>query len=117
MDGVTTLRVPPALRFTLSGQQPEQCILISQTLSLEPSRAYRLSFEFRTSGASPGSGLRLRVLDQTSPDLAADAWTPEALNFTAAGPTGEIAVDYQRPSGVPRLEGTLEIRKFKLNRL
>lgn len=115
MPGVTILRMPPLLRFTFNGQQPESGALLSQTLALDPARVYRLTFEYRTSGAGKGSGLALRVMDQTV-DLAADNWTRQSLTFTATSQTGNLAIDYTRTAGVSRLEGTLEIRNLAIGR-
>jgi tetratricopeptide (TPR) repeat protein len=121
--GVSTLRIPPALRFTFTGQQPDTCLLLTQILPLEPSRTYRLSFQYRTSldgerrgkeGVAPGSGLRIHVLDQITSDLSAESWTPQTLTFTAIAATAEIALEYRRPPGFVRIEGTLEIRNSAL---
>lgn len=117
VPGVVILRFPPALRFTFTGQQPEACVLLSQTVPIEPARTYRFVFQYRTSGLAANSGLRLRVLDQTTPDLVSDTWTLQSITFTAAAPIGEIVVEYKRPPGLPRIEGSLEIRNLALDRL
>jgi hypothetical protein len=116
IPGVTALRVPPALRFTFTGQQPATCVLLAQTIPIEPFRVYCFRFQYRTFGLAPGSGLRLRALDQITRDLSAEIWTPQTLTFTSPASLGHIALEYNRPSGFPRIEGTLEIRNLTLNR-
>lgn len=115
--GVTALRMrdPDRMRFSFDGQQAEACDPMSQTAPLEPSRKYRLRFLYRTSGIAAGSGVRVRALDQTTPDLASEEWTGQELTFAAGGrELGPIVVEYRRRPGFVRVEGTLELRGVTL---
>jgi len=115
--GVTTLRLrnPAEMRLTFNGQQPEACDLLAQSVPLQPSREYRLRFSYRTSGIPAGSGLRLRVLEQTTPDLSSGEWIEQTLRFPAGShDLGDIVLEYRRPSGFVRVEGTLELRGMTL---
>jgi hypothetical protein len=113
--GVTPLRTARTMRFTFNGEEPEQCRVIWQRLPLEPSRRYQLRFSYRTSGIRAASGLQLRVLGRSTPSLSSDEWTEQRLLFDS-GPErgGEVAIEYQRPPGFVRVEGTLELRGFTL---
>lgn len=115
--GVTALRMihPDEMRVTFSGQQDDACDPISQTVPLQPARMYRLQFVYRTSGVPVGSGLRVRALDQVTPDLSSADWMQQTLTFTA-GPrdSGDILIEYRRPPGFVRIEGTLELRSITL---
>jgi hypothetical protein len=115
VPGVTALWMPATMRLTFNGNEPEQCVLMSQRLPLEPSRNYRLRFSYRTSGVPAGSGVQVRAVDRSTPSLASDEWRQETLTFNS-GPerTGEIAVEYRRPAGFVRVEGTLQLRGFNL---
>jgi hypothetical protein len=115
--GVQALRTsaPSEMKFTFNGQQTEECDVMSQTVPLQPMRRYRMRFSYRTAGVPAGSGLRIRTLDQATPDLSSEEWKEESLIF-AAGPreTADIVLEYRRPPGLVRMEGTLELRGIAL---
>lgn len=113
--GVTALRMnaPARLRFTFDGQQPESCSVLWQALPVEAGRVYRLRFLYRTQGVQGGSGLRVRTASGSTPELASEAWTTQALEFAAAG-AEKLTVEYRRVPGFARIEGTLEVRGFDI---
>lgn len=113
-------RNPPALVIDFSGRQPEDCQVLSQYLPLVAGRSYRLAFQYRTRGLSPGSGLALRILGlrQTlAIPLASDHWQPGSFSFQApAGGLARLALAYHRPLGRTRIEGSVFLRGFRLER-
>ena len=125
-DGVTAVRTvsPAAFRLTFSGSQPERCQLLSQVLPVEPSRGYRLIYDFRTEGIPSPSGLRWYLSDLASwKELSAarlesssGSWSRGELDFVApASDRGVLLVlEYQRAQGTTRIEGDLWLRQFSL---
>ncbi len=122
-QGLTATRTesPRALRFTLSGRQPEHCGLADQVLPAEPGLAYVVSYSSRDSGIPAGSGLRWRVSDlATGRELASaplggagDDWRAESLRFVAPAGGGAVrlVLEYRRAPGTTRAEGTLWLRQ------
>jgi tetratricopeptide (TPR) repeat protein len=116
-DEVTVLRPgPPAgLRLSFSGQQPERCDLLWQHIPLQPRRMYRLRFRYQTAGIAPPSGIRWRVLDAATPQLASSEWREEELGFASGDRSlARLSLAYERPPGTTRVEGTIELRNVTL---
>jgi len=55
--GVETVWSAGQLQFSFSGGQPDDCVLLMQTLVLAPARRYRLRFEYRSQGAASARGI------------------------------------------------------------
>jgi hypothetical protein len=103
-----------AMRFHLSGRQPEQIELLWQFVPVEAGKRYRFSAGYRTSWRD-AAGLRWRVGELAeSPDLAAEDWTQIEMTFTAAALIERIALVYSRPAGSMRAEGEIWIRNATL---
>jgi hypothetical protein len=113
--GVTNRFTGSSMRFTFDGHEPEQCDLMTQTIPLAPGRRYRLRFTYRTSGVTSVSGLRVRAADRSISDLASDDWLPASLEFASdESGSGSIALEYRRPIGSARIEGSVDVREFAL---
>ena len=107
--------LPPALRITLSGRQPETCEILAQSVPLAADRKYRLRFHYRTTGVPAESGLWWRVLAAQAPLPASPEWTAAALAFESGDATlARLALVYQRPAGSPRAEGSIALRDLDL---
>jgi hypothetical protein len=107
---------PRRMRFTFSGKEPDQAVLLSQVVPVDPARRYELRFEYRTWGIAPGSGIRMLGNGRATPDLASDEWARQSLRFEAGGrETGSLTLEYRRPVGVVRVEGTLDVRDVTLD--
>jgi len=126
--GVTFLRrpSPPALRFTFSGKQPEQCEVLEQWLPVLPGAAYRLSFDYQTAGVEPETGLQWKVFDGApgielqafSPQWSSPEWRTSAAGFTV--PPGvralRLVLNYRRMPGTVRIQGEAWLRNLRLER-
>jgi tetratricopeptide (TPR) repeat protein len=122
---VVTLPTPACLRIAFSGEQPESCQLLTQTLPLEPARSYRLHYEFRTPGIAPETGLRWRVyaspgnaeLAGAPPQLAAPDWQRQELRFSTGADCrlARLVLEYRRSPGAEPIEGSLWLRHISLN--
>jgi len=101
---------PPALRFRLSGKQPEHCELLSQFIPLAHG-TYRLGFEYKTSLGSR-SGLRLIVGDLArSSELNGAEWEQAQVIFRSDRPSlARLRLVYERESGAARAEGEIWLR-------
>ncbi len=106
------------LKITLSGNQPDRCDLLTQTVPLLPSRGYRLRFSFSTNAARDKSGFHVRVLDKASPDLASEQLRQETLNFhSGEQSSAAIVFEYRRPLGYVRTEESLFLQDVTLDLL
>lgn len=115
---------PRALRVSLSGRQPEQCLLLEQLAPVRPGRAYHLSYWFRAEPAGRGGGIWWRVTDPNgreeyaSAPLAAGAssWSQQSAAFRV--PAGvelvRLALEYRRVPGTTRTEADLWLRQVTL---
>lgn len=126
VDGVTASRDerPPALRFTLSGNQPEQCEVLWQYVPLLAARSYRFDFEYQTAGIGPETGMRWEVIDLTkaparlaeSVSLSAENWVHGDFMFTTPGnlTTARLVLAYRRAPGTTRIAGCISLRRLRL---
>ena len=114
--GVEALRAPSpgVIRFTFSGKQPEVCEPIRQWLPVLAGARYLFSYEYRTSGIAPESGLRWMFLDPAagniqiaaSPHLSSDAWQAASVVFHSrpaprCAPSGSHLPAHARPHPHP----------------
>jgi tetratricopeptide (TPR) repeat protein len=102
---------PAALRFFLSGTQPEHCELLSQFVPLGARREYRFRVEYK-SALGTHSGLRWRVgkLAQ-SDELSRTDWTWQQLTFPSGTSSLErLTLGYDREPGAVRAEGEIWLR-------
>lgn len=92
---------PPRRRIVLNGRQPESCELLRQTVVLQAGRTYRLHWQSQASGVK--SGVEWRIAGARA---ALDAGV---LSFTAPAELNALTLNYDRPQGKPRAEGSFEI--------
>ena len=103
------------LETELTGEEPENCIIAEQYLTLATGK-YNLSYSYHTTGIAPGTGIRWQILDAKTGNVVAESealssdahtWT----NWTFAIPAGvslqRLRLAYQRALGTPRISGTL----------
>ncbi|MBI4874384.1 MAG: hypothetical protein HY822_07115 [Acidobacteria bacterium] len=112
---IVRLDSPPALKFTLSGKQPERCDLLWQYIPLLPRRSYRLRFRYRTAGLAPDSGIRWRLIDAATPPLASEDWRDAELLFPSRDARlARLALSVEREPGSTRPEGSLWLAGVKI---
>ena len=107
------LTAPSGHRIVFTGQQPESCSLLRQTLNV--AGPYVLRWESRTSGIKSPSGLEWRVAGQHAALPPSDDWTTAELAFTPRESFTDLELVYQRPLGEPRAEGNIELRHVLLS--
>ena len=114
---ITRSESPPAMRWILSGRQPESCPLLSQYIPLLPDKQYRFRFRYWTSGIAPDTGLRWQIFDAAtgaelagrSSHLSSEKQIEQEVAFSTPVETRvvRLALTYQRASGTTRLEGSI----------
>ncbi len=114
--GVTqvSLDTPPGHRIAFSGQQPEACSLLRQTLRLVAGKHYRLQWEARTTGIKSPSGLTWTIGGQSTALPPSAEWATGELNFTALEIFSRLELAYRRPVGESRAEGNVELRHIRV---
>ena len=114
--GVThvNLSAPSGHRIVLSGQQPESCLLLKETLKLGEGKRYRFQWETRTDGIKSPSGFEWRIGGQHVAIVTSDDWTQGELTFSAPQGFCWLELIYQRPVGESRAEGNVEIRRVRV---
>lgn len=112
------------LVIDFAGKQPENCVILSQYLQLKAGVSYRLHIKYQTSGISPASGLRWRILDASNgretPDVSLNLPSekdqdgylsfsvPPNVNFEI------LQLIYERRLGTTRIEGTLNLDQVEI---
>jgi hypothetical protein len=119
VDGISVLPDPHGVTVTMSGKQPEDCVLLSEAIPLSPGQQYRLSYKYQPGGEEAPSGLDwiVRATDGSgailagSQDFAAsNDWAPGQFTFTAGTHTAaSLELHYKRPSGKVRWQGEVII--------
>lgn len=127
LEGVSAAREEDAggLRLTFTGAQPERCEPLAQFVPVQENQTYELTFRYRTSAITPGSGPRWQVLDGARAGVIAES---EGLASADAAegrvrfntPKGcrllRLALVYERAPGTTRIEGYVVLRDVQLER-
>ncbi len=121
--GVELIQSPSngLFRVALSGNQPEDCILLRQYVPLERNRSYRLQWQAEGQALDSPSGLAWhlypvpnpKALDWTSSDLLAQP-APAGQFQSGAGDLYLLTLEYTRPLGSIRATGTAILRSVSL---
>jgi len=114
------------IRFTFSGTQPEFCVLLRQYVLLQPAHDYVLSWD-ADAGSIPtqdGFAWRLYSVKRGLPPAPLDMRSPEVISGSGAGkwqfrtgPDGPVflmTLEYTRPVGRTRAEGSFVLRHAML---
>lgn len=106
------------IEMDFSGDEAEQCQLLMEWLPLGPSRGYHLQWEEDSSEIATPSGVTWRLHSTTF-----DLQSPDLIGAQAAGwdfktPAGAglaiLNLEYHRPLGQTRAQGTIRLRKVSL---
>jgi len=101
-------------RIALSGKQPELASLLRQIVYLEPGKRYTLRWKSRTTGIAAPTGLRWSTGPAGGPVESSNDWRDGSVPFTAATVLTPVALVYQRPSGMPRAEGSVDVTSLSI---
>ncbi|MEO8049972.1 MAG: hypothetical protein ABI833_06105 [Acidobacteriota bacterium] len=113
-EGVSYVALPGAYRVALSGQQPESCDLLRQFVALEPGKVYSLRWEARTRGFGSPSGIEWIAGATNAAIEPSQDWQAGTAEFKTAKALMPITLNYHRPTGQARAEGSVEIRAVSL---
>jgi O-antigen ligase len=104
-----------ALELFLSGQRPESCEVYHQFVRLAAGEHYVLRFQYRTMELADPTGLRWSLgTGQDFEFRAAPEWANGEWRWQAAKAAGRVALAYRRNSGSTRREGTVLVRRVRL---
>jgi tetratricopeptide (TPR) repeat protein len=103
------LNNPSRRRIAFDGRQPESCELLRQTILLEPGRRYTLHWESSLNSLPSPTGIEWRI---AGIDAAIEA---RELSFTAPASLADLTLNYDRPKGEPRREGSIELSSIRLD--
>lgn len=105
------------ISIELTGNQPEECILMEQVLPLSPSRRYEISWESAVAGGAEVGGLFWELAENgrgAQPTRVGISGTEVAtagrMNFTALAQSGRLRLGYKRPLGSVRGRGVVTLR-------
>jgi hypothetical protein len=104
------------LRLTFSGHEPEKCHLVLEYLPLERGRRYRLRFQTRAIDAPSADGLGWSIFDHTGAETVPQRLDAGILEFNAPAELVRLVLQYERPPGEPRLEGTVAVTGVRLEK-
>ena len=112
-------RSTAGLRLTLSGDQPEYCLLVSEFAPVMAGRTYLLRSTLSPAEAGADEGFHWLISGAAGQELPAVAGTGGRLAFTV--PRGRqqyqvvrLGLVYQRPRGSTRLAGSLTLSGVRL---
>ena len=121
-DGVSSVAGPAGLETELSGREPEECTIAEQAVVLSPG-PYSLKFTYRTSGISPGTGLKWQIIDAAmvkplaeSTDLSSESSKGETVAFSVPQNASLLRIRfvYKRPLGTVRVSGRVMVASVQI---
>jgi hypothetical protein len=113
-DGVISRRMIDKLNVTFSGHQAEWCGIAWQYLAVQKGSTYTLRSKFQGIDLDTPDGLCWKLYDLASQRVPAREGDAESLSFTAPSDVLVLMLSYQRPSGSPRLAGTVAVSQVEL---
>lgn len=126
-NGVFVSQRPGEWRISFSGNQPEDCTVLSQYVPLAEGRRYRFLSNYRSeptgiSGENRNSGIRWSLVTLTGERLAesepmvVDGDGESTMSFAApSGAEGaRLILRYRRASGSVRTEGSLTLQRVTI---
>lgn len=122
VDGVfvTPRTGSDGLTFELSGEQPEDTVLLTEFVPVDGGREYRLNYEYRAPDEPEDSGLTWEAAAPDSDAVMARSaylattgdWNTGHLSFTpAANGAVRLSLRYRRALGTVRHKGTIVLRR------
>lgn len=110
------------IRITLSGDQPEHCILLQQYVPVQPDSVYNLQWKADSQNIEAGNGLAWHLqtigghapMARSSGDLlASNSWP---FRVPPAGGAFLLTLEYNREIGRVRPTGSVTIHSVSLSR-
>ncbi len=108
----------------MTGNEPEECLLLAQIVPLTPGRQYRLDYEYRGQEARDDSGVSWELsapathaILSRSKDLPMTGdWVTGHLSFKAGADdaAARLSLRYKRELGTVRREGSIALRKVAI---
>jgi hypothetical protein len=106
---------PDGIRFTLSGFEPDQFVLMEQPLALEDGVEYRFRFEYKTDRIAVDAGLHWTFDGVRGAGFSSGEWAKGEMPIK--GGAGKLALVYDRAPGTTTAEGIVFLRRMEIARL
>jgi hypothetical protein len=103
-----------AHRIVMNGQEPESTELMRRYVHLKPGVKQELNWEARLSAFPKATGLSWRIGEAAAPIASSEDFKADRFEFTPAREWMPLTLNYQRPSGETRVDGTVELRNVRL---
>jgi tetratricopeptide (TPR) repeat protein len=113
-EGLSDVPLPGSYRIRFSGKQPESAELLRHFVVLQPGKMYSLHWEARTQGFASPSGIEWTAGITHAALESAQDWRVGTLDFKAAVALFPITLEYHRPTGQARAEGSVDVRAVSL---
>jgi len=105
-----------ALELFLSDKRPESCEVYHQFLRFAAEARYVLRFQYRTTELPDPTGLFWSLgTDEDYKFRSSPEWANGEWRWLVAKPAGQLVLAYRRASGSTRHEGTLLLRRVRLD--
>ncbi len=112
IEGVAQRWMPGELQITLSGSQPEACVLLEQRIFLVP-RNLCLRFDYRTD--EEATGIHWSLDAREGPPIEPSShWNEGTFDLPRADGIRSLKLFYRREPGTVRAEGRIEVRNLRL---
>ena len=118
--GVTVDRLFGAseVRFLFNGSEPESCALLQQFIPVREGSRYRITWEATTNEGVKPPGIEWHLYAIFGDKPPADIGTgQQAFEIPRSVDSAILSLEYRRPLGQTRLEGTLLLRRVALKPL
>ncbi len=125
VEGVSAAREDRSggLRLTFSGEQPENCDVLTEWVPVEENTDYTLASGFRTADIPSASGVTWRIVDvggsrelAASEDLAAEEGRRSDTHFRTPAECRlvRLSLSYHRPPGMTRINGYVVLQEVEI---
>ncbi len=116
---VEQFRDAHVVSISLSGEQPDHCVLLRQYVPLSPGGVYELSWRTATGDAGSGLAWHLRAVpvNGSANLVSGDLSSPAPWQFHApASDVAMLSLEYSRPLGRVRAAGTVTLESVSLEK-
>lgn len=126
VPGITSIQQPGTgtVKYSFSGEHPENCELLRQSIVLEPKVRWRVQFDFQTREISPlaSSSLEWRIgsaLLSLKKPFASESWEQNEFIIETGekGGVQPLVLAYSRKPGTVRITGELWLRNVRAERI
>jgi hypothetical protein len=109
---VRNVAEPDGIRFTLSGFESDQFVLMEQPLALHDGVEYRFRFEYKTDRIAADAGLHWVFDGVRGPGFSSAEWAKGEMPIR--GRAGKLSLVYDRAPGTTTADGVVFLRRMEI---